>query len=101
MLTEAGARRYLAGCGLLGAKRVLKEWFGQENSCGPVRPSNTELGAWMLEHVKTGSKRDQTIKDCCTETGATWRQAVAAWKRYREELDLRQGQKTVVPQSGN
>lgn len=63
------------------------------------KPTPAKLDQWMNENVKSGSKRDQTVKECREHTGATWRTAVAAWKRRRKELGLKQGEKTVVATS--
>jgi hypothetical protein len=60
----------------------------------PNRPNDAELDAWMVENVQRGCKRELTIKGCCDALEATWRQAESAWKRRREAMGLKQGQKT-------
>jgi hypothetical protein len=58
-----------------------------------AKPTSTELDEWMLGNVKRGDKRDPTIAACCADTRATWREALAAWRRLPDELRLKRGQK--------
>jgi hypothetical protein len=96
ILTRAAVRRYLKGCQLAGARRLLLEWgFSgrQTPSSKRRRPDAAELDAWMEAKA---AKRDQTLRDCCDQTGATWRDADAAWKRLRFKRGLKQGQKMAA-----
>jgi hypothetical protein len=92
MLTTSAARRYVEGCGLAGAARVQKEWFGRTDR---VKPAPHELRDWMLANVKPGAKRDPTIRACRDATGATWRAAIAAWKALPKELKLKRGKRAA------
>jgi hypothetical protein len=51
-----------------------------------IPPTPTQLDTWMQDNYRKGDKRDPTIKACCTQTGARWRDAVAAYKRLPAEL---------------
>jgi hypothetical protein len=92
MLTVPAVRRYLEGCGLVGAPRVRQEWFGRTTR---VKPTPHELDEWMLANVKRSAKRDPTIKECREATGATWRDSVAAYQRLPEERKRKRGQRTA------
>lgn len=94
-LTWAAAKRYIAGCGLAGAARLLSEWFGATNGLkqtGKERPSDQELDCWMMENVRPGSSKYQSIiTDCCSATGATVRAAKAALNRLPEQIRRKRG----------
>jgi hypothetical protein len=57
------------------------------------RPTPIELDVWMQQHVTRGKKRDDVIQACHDETGATFRDAAAAWGRLPSELKLSKGQR--------
>ena len=92
-LTASAVRRYLEGCGYAGAPRVLREWLG--DSPKRRKPTADELDEWMRRKVLRPAKRIPTIKACMKETGATWRDALAAFKNLPEELKLKRGQRAI------
>jgi hypothetical protein len=93
-LTYHAAKRYVEGCGLAGAKRLLSEWFGSpEGRKGQSRPTDAELDQWMAKNVTATVKRDSTLELCRKQTGATHREALAAWNRLPEDKKRRRGQK--------
>jgi len=70
---------------------LVGRWFSPsptklKSSRERQRPSADILDEWMAENVRVGVKRDPTIADCCKSTGATFRQAKAAWMRLPTEL---------------
>ena len=86
-LTAPAARRYLQECGFAGAPRVRREWFG-------AAPTPGALDEWMWQNVERGAKRDPTLKACRDATGATYRDAAAAFGRLPQDLKLKRGQRT-------
>lgn len=57
------------------------------------RPTETKLKEWMEQHVTHGMKRADVIKDCRDQTGATCRDAAAAWMRIPDDLRLKRGKR--------
>jgi hypothetical protein len=115
IMTPAAVRRYLEqNAALAGARRLLEELqqtgaVGAPERSVPEATANTdtgkakrkrpkptaaELGAWMQQHVTRGTKRDDAIQACRAETGATFRDATAAWNRLPDDLKLKRGQRT-------
>lgn len=93
-LTRTGAKRYVEGCGLAGAARLLSEWFGPTDGRKPglrVRPSAEDLFDWMMANVRPGSKYESIILDCRLATGATDRAAKAAYRDLPEHMKRRRG----------
>jgi hypothetical protein len=58
------------------------------------KPTAAELDAWMQQHVTRGTKRDDASRACHDQTGATFRDAAAAWDRLPDDLKLKRGQRT-------
>jgi hypothetical protein len=100
-LTAPAARCYLEGCGFAGAPRVRREWFGDPPKDKATRPKPTsdELDEWMRKNVQRGAKRDLTLKACRDATGATYREAAAAFGRLPQDLKLKRGQRTGLAKS--
>jgi hypothetical protein len=95
-LTAPAALRYLKRCGFVGAPRVLRESFARAHR---VKPTPKELDEWMRRNFARGDKRVPTIQACSKATGATWREASAAFKRLPEELKLKRGQRATPRKS--
>ena len=58
-----------------------------------ARPTDAELDEWMLENAQKHIKRDLILKACCQATGATVRDAAAAFRRAPTHLKLARGKK--------
>lgn len=86
-----------AGGGTLASASVtaLKEAEAPSNK--KTKPTPEEVFCWMHGTVKRGAKRDDVIGDCRAATGATFRQAKAAWNRLPAELKLKRGQRAGLP----
>jgi hypothetical protein len=107
MLTFDAAKRYLEASTLAGARRLLDDWFTDnasprsshrpEGSANSSRPTAARLDEWMAANVQHGAKRDDTIADCRSATGATFREAKAAFARLPDEMKLKRGQKPTTP----
>jgi hypothetical protein len=65
------------------------------------RLTATELDTWMNENVGIHVKRDLTISACCHATGATAREATAAFSRLPAERKLGRGKKPTNPGKSN
>ena len=84
ILTRSALKTYLERSSLDGFARLLSEWFSDTDGGGNKRPAATgptpaQLDEWMRRNVKPGHKREPTIADCRSATGATVRGAKAAW----------------------
>ena len=103
MLTFDAAKRYLEASTLAGAHRLLDDWFADNGSsrsnqrpggsANRSRPTAALLDEWMAVNAQRGAKRDDTIADCRKATGATFRDAKAAFARLPDEMKLKRGQK--------
>jgi hypothetical protein len=98
MLTAPAARRYLEGCGLAGAQRVLREWFA-EVAVPEATETKTELPSEQ-RHRKPGPKptrrnaiADRMFDDLCSKrhTSASLRSYTlsAVTKEYADRSTLR------------
>ena len=87
MLRRDAAERFVrAHRELPNAAALMGRWFNPaasklKSSRERQRPSADILDEWMAKNVRLGVKRDPTIVECREETGATCRQALAAWTR--------------------
>jgi hypothetical protein len=103
LLRRDAAERFVrAHRELPNAAALRGRWFNPaasklKTSRERQRPSADILNKWMAENVKHGDKRDPTIADCCDKTGATVRQAKAAWTRLPADRKLKRGQKPTAP----
>jgi hypothetical protein len=79
---------------LLIHRLAIAQWW-PESAAPPSRPKPTaaELDAWMQHRVTRGTKRDDAIQACHDETGATFRDAGAAYTRLPDDVKLKRGQR--------
>jgi hypothetical protein len=91
ILMRPAPKTYLERTSLDGARRLFREWFSVADGRQGKRPigaqpTPAQLDEWMKTNVKPGAKREWTIKDCHSETGAPFRAVKAAWMRLPAEL---------------
>jgi hypothetical protein len=82
---------------LLIHRLAIRQWWPESKeqpARGQPKPTPAELDEWMHRTVKRGAKRDDTIANCRKATGATFRDAIAAWRRLPDVLKLKRGQRT-------
>ena len=87
-LSRRALHRSLRESELAGSRRLLKEWFGlgrglstEKDAAPSERPAQERVNEWMVQNVTRSVKRDAALKDACGATGATWRQALKAYRR--------------------
>jgi hypothetical protein len=117
MLTPAACKLYVKRNTSENAPRLLRAWFpisetdhpqgapppatspddeasGNEPPAGPKpRPTPEELDEWMRRNIDDLIKRSSTIEACVSKTGATHREAAAAFMRLPDDKKLRRGKK--------
>lgn len=71
-----------------GAGAELNTPGGSNGLLAPTRGKAAEAAAWMRENVTAPGqlKRDAALRDCRTATGATHREALAAWGALPDAL---------------
>ena len=57
------------------------------------KPTDADLDSWMSQNVKRGTKRANAIGACHHQTGATFREAAAAYTRLPDDVKLKRGQR--------
>jgi hypothetical protein len=92
-LTGPAAVRYLKRCGLAEAERTLRELLVRARQ--RPKPTDAVLDAWMTKNFKPSDKRSPTIEACMRATGATSRDAAAAYGRVPKELRRQRGQRVA------
>ena len=75
---------------------VWRPLFGKQRT--RPKPTSEELDEWMSENVRHWGKRDQTIKACREDTGATVRDAAAAFGRLPADRTLPAGARHLFNQ---
>ena len=66
-LTYPGAKRYIENCGLAGAARLLREWFGERLAVGerrrpgPTPKKRNEIAARMLDDLTSGRRTPEQL----------------------------------------
>jgi hypothetical protein len=65
----------------------------QKIKARPARPTASALDEWMRQNQPHWLKRDLSIKACHDETGATMREAAAAYGRLPDDMKLGRGEK--------
>lgn len=104
MLSFGAAKRYVETSSLAGAPRLLVDWFTDDATLksghhrgrsDADRPIMAVLDAWMKANYQPGAKRTPTLEACRKATGATWREAAAAFKRLPDDVRLAPGQKRL------
>jgi hypothetical protein len=95
ILTRPAVLRYLNHCGLDGVARLRRELKALRPGKRPTpqRPSDADLKRWMREHAQPRNKRDPLIDECRKASGATVRQAIAAYLSLPENMRLKRGEK--------